>query len=102
MRHLRWSQLAYLVRRRVLRPSNLRRWKDAKVALKDLQKPPIFWEWQPHIARQIISKGQVCFLEFSISESAGPAWAVRELSRIGLYEINYCDFLNIDLTAPED
>jgi uncharacterized heparinase superfamily protein len=59
-------------------------------------------EWQPVLARQIIQTGDVRFLEPAIQGlEQGPWWA-KEVSRRQIYHANYCDFLNVDLSGPDD
>jgi uncharacterized heparinase superfamily protein len=59
-------------------------------------------EWEPIIARQIIQRGDVRFLASALQDSAESPWWKKEILRRQIYHANYCDFLNVDLTAPED
>lgn len=101
LRHLRWSQLGYLARRRVLGRNNLARWSVVPVQLRRLSIYPTFPEWQPDAARRLIEAGEISFLK-QTSATTQLSWSVRELGRIRLYELNYCDFLNVDLTRRSD
>src|SRR5262245_7284383 len=101
LHHLRWTQLGYLARRRLLRRSSFGKWTAAPVRVRRLLNYPTFPEWQPATARRMIEKGEICFLK-QTSPATQLSWSVRELARIRLYELNYCDFLNVDLTRPGD
>jgi uncharacterized heparinase superfamily protein len=104
LKHLRSSQLFYLARNRILNRNEPGRWTEAYVKLRTCpsQMKLKMAEWQPGVARQIIQTGDVRFLEPAIqSPEQGPWWA-REISRRQIYHANYCDFLNIDLSGPED
>ena len=95
------------------------------VGLMKLPQPPAFPEWQPALARQMIESGEFRFLNLSVpsrgripwvgspqppvafaqaSTSAQPARSLveGELPRLWIYHLNYCDFLNLDLNAPND
>ena len=90
-----------------------------------LPQPPAFPEWQPALARRMIESGEFRFLNLSVpsrgripwvgspqppvdfaqaSTSAQPARSLveGELPRLWIYHLNYCDFLNLDLNAPND
>src|SRR5437660_6502891 len=101
VRHLRGSQLAALAQRRVLRRETLRRWKYVPVVLKKLSPPAAFPEWQLPSALQAIETREFHFLNVTHPPSAYIPWCSRELSRLWLYHLNYCDFLNVDLRAPK-
>ena len=100
LRHLRASQLFYLVRHRMLSRNELTRWPNAYVTLRVSQCPPKMAEWEPILARQIIRAGDVQFLEPRIQDSEQSPWWAKEISRRQIYHANYCDFLNVDLSAP--
>jgi len=102
LKHLRPSQLFYLVRHRILNRTEVSRWADANVALRAHQRPPKFAEWQPTLARQIIRAGNVQFIESAIQSPEQAPWRLKEISRRQIYHANYCDFLNVDLSGPED
>lgn len=101
LKHLRLTQLAFLVRRRLLPTNNIPRCDGVEVRVRPLHPPPTFPEWQPTTARQMLASGRI---DFSAPAAPIPAlsWSERELSRIRHYQLNYCDFLNVDLTAPNE
>jgi uncharacterized heparinase superfamily protein len=104
LKHLRSSQLFYLVRHRILNRNKIGRWPEAYVALRTCpsQLKLKMAEWQPALARQIIQTGNVRFLE---PEGQGPKqapWWEEEIARRQIFHANYCDFLNVDLNGPED
>ena len=102
LKHLRASQLFYLVQHRILGRNELTHWRDACVRLRVSQCPPKIAEWEPVLARQIIRRGDVRFLEPAISAPEQSPWWATEITRRQIYHANYCDFLNLDLTAPEE
>jgi uncharacterized heparinase superfamily protein len=59
-------------------------------------------EWQPELARQVIKAGDVRFVEPSAQAIENTPWCFKEVLRRQIFHANYCDFLNIDLTCPED
>jgi uncharacterized heparinase superfamily protein len=102
LKHLRSSQLFYLVRHRLLNKNELSRWPEAHVALRACPRQLKMAEWQPVVARQIIQAGDVRFLEPAIQDLEQTPWWAKEVSRRQIYHANYCDFLNVDLNGPED
>jgi uncharacterized heparinase superfamily protein len=102
LKHLRPSQLFYLVRHRMLNRNELSRWPDAYVVLRARQRPLKLAEWRPTLARQIIRAGDVQFIESAIQSPEQAPWWLKEISRRQIYHANYCDFLNVDLDGPED
>jgi len=101
VRHLRWSQLAALAQRRMLRPNPLRGWKPAPVALRKVSPAPAFPEWQPARALRMLETGEFCFLNVTHPPSETIPWSSEGFSRLWLYNLNYFDFLNADLGAPQ-
>ena len=101
VRHLRGSQLAALAQRRLLRRETLRRWKSVPVVLKQVSPLAAFPEWQAPSALQAIETREFRFLNVTHPPAAYIPWSSREFSRLWLYHLNYCDFLNVDLGAPE-
>jgi len=101
VQHLRGSQLAALAQRRVLRRETLRRWKFVAVVLQKVSQPASFPEWQAPSALQAIETREFRFLNVTHPPSAYIPWSSREFSRLWLYHLNYCDFLNVDLCAFE-
>jgi len=102
LKHLRTSQLFYLVWHRTLSRNELSRWPNAYVNLKVDHCPPKVAEWDPALARQIIRAGDVRFVEPSMKDSYQAPWRAGEIARRQIYHANYCDFLNVDLSAPEE
>ena len=102
LKHLRTSQLFYLVWHRRLSRNDLSRWPNAYVNLKVCHCPPKMAEWEPTVARQIIQAGDVRFVEPSMEDSYQAPWWTKEIARRQIYHANYCDFLNVDLSAPEE
>lgn len=102
LKHLRASQLFYLVCHRVFGRNDISRWPKAHVALRVRHRPPKMPEWQPNLARQIIQAGDVRFRQPVARGSQQSPWWSEEVSRRQTYHANYCDFLNVDLSASED
>jgi uncharacterized heparinase superfamily protein len=102
LKHLRSSQLFYLVRNRILNRNEISRWPEAHVTLRSCQRPLKMAEWEPLLARQIIQAGDVRFLEPPIQTPEQAPWWRKEISRREIYHANYCDFLNVDLDGPKD
>jgi uncharacterized heparinase superfamily protein len=102
LKHLRLSQLYYLLRNRVLGRNELSHWPEAHVRLRACQIPSAMGEWEPVLARRIIQTNDVQFVESAIPKSMQASWRAKEISRRQIFHANYCDFLNVDLTAPEE
>ena len=101
VRHLHWAQLAALAQRRVLRRETLRGWKSVPVVLRKVSPPAAFPEWQSPSALKAIDTREFRFLNVTHPPSGYIPWSSRAFSRLWLYHLNYCDFLNVDLRAPE-
>ena len=91
-----------LAKRRLLRPPDPRRWRPAQVQLRRLTGSLVFPEWQSTSARQMIESGEFRFLNVTGPRSGRIPWTANGVSRLWLYHLNYCDFLNVDLTRPDD
>jgi len=102
LRHLRASQIFYLFRHRVLERNNIHRWPRARVAIRPHDGLPRIEQWCPELARQIIDGGHVQFLPEPSHDTEATSWSSKEISRRQIYHANYCDFLNVDLTSPQD
>lgn len=102
LKHLRSSQLFYLVRHRILNRNELSRWPEARVTLRACPRQLKIAEWQPVLGRLIIQTGDVRFLEPPMQGPEQAPWWEKEVSRRRIYHANYCDFLNVDLNGPED
>ena len=101
LRHLRWSQIGALALRRILPRKKLRELKPELVALRNPSPPPAFPEWQPASALRMLETGEFSFLNVTRAVSGSVAWSSVGFSRLWLYHLNYCDFLNLDLNAPQ-
>lgn len=102
LKYLRVSQLYYLVKHRLLGRNELSRRREANVRLRVCQMPSTIAEWEPALARRIIRAGDVQFFYPADSNSIKTSWRTEEISRRQIFHANYCDFLNVDLTAPAD
>ncbi|HKS96783.1 MAG TPA: alginate lyase family protein, partial [Terriglobia bacterium] len=107
LRHLSVTQLGRLARRRLWprtgRPHRIR----GAVSLARLPRVPQFPEWRPAAARQMIRSLRFDFLHLTSPPGEGIPWSPAAISstqypRLWLYHLNYCDFLNVDLTRPGD
>jgi hypothetical protein len=54
------------------------------------------------LAGQIIRADDVRFDERATRDSERIPWYAREIARRQMFHANYCDFLNADLSAPEE
>ncbi len=102
LRHLRWSQLGYLVERRLFWRAHPRWGAGSQVRLRSLPRTPVFPEWQPTLARRMIAAGDFCFLNVTNPPLGRIPWSAKEFSQLWLYHLNYCDFLNLELTLRKD
>src|SRR2546421_6981464 len=100
VRHLRGSQLTALAQRRVLQRETLRPWKSIPVVLRKVSPPAAFPEWRSPSALQAIETREFRFLNVTHPPSVYIPLSFREFSRLWLYHLNYCDFFNVDLLAP--
>jgi uncharacterized heparinase superfamily protein len=103
LRHLRVKQLGYLAARRLGRghrrlPVGL----AAGVRMAPLPRRPEFPEWQPSVARHLLGRGEFRFLNTTVAWQDDVDWSAAGLPRLWAYNLNYFDFLNVDLTAPRD
>ncbi len=62
----------------------------------------MFPEWQPTLARRMIAAGDFCFLNVTNPPLGRIPWSAKEFSQLWLYHLNYCDFLNLELTLRKD
>jgi uncharacterized heparinase superfamily protein len=102
LKHLRASQLFYLLRHRVLGRNDISQWPEAYVTVRAHDGLPKVREWQPGLARQIIRAGDVRFGERARRDWERIPWRTKEIARRQMFHANYCDFLNVDLSAQED
>ena len=100
--HLRTSQLFYLIRHRVFSSNNLARWRSADVYLRCCEVPARMYEWQRDVARNIIELGDLQYARTKPEPLAKVSWWKSEVARRELFHANYCDFLNVNLSAPGD
>ncbi len=102
LRHLRWSQLAYLALRRVLPRSH------SPARIKDpvgLREVPCTWpilDGQPETSRKIIAGREFTFLNQTVAGNGSIPWNDRRHAKLWLYHLNYFDFLNVGFALPED
>ncbi len=101
VRHLRAGQLAALIERRVLPSRTPKRWKSAPVYLRKASPWPVFPEWQPARAIRMLESGEFSFLNATQPSSGAIPWSSQGLPKLWLYNLNYFDFLNVDLSAPD-
>ena len=101
LRHLRLSQLLYLGLHRTLGTNDIRRWPEASTGIKAHGGLRHMAEWQPELAREVILAGNVQFVDpFPADDDV--SWSLKEVRHRQIFHANYCDFLNIDLTSPDD
>ena len=102
LKHLRASQICYLARHRLFGRNSLDRWSksDPLLSVRDIVPP--LTEWQPALARRILQLDGIRFVEPGDQSSALTPWWTQETLRRQFFHANYCDFLNVDLRAPED
>ncbi len=103
VRYLRSSQIVWLAGQR------LRRWvrlnpnpNAAQVGLRTFPQKQAFPEWQPAIARRMIETGRFSLLNVAGGDGKRIPWSNNELPRLWVYHLNYCDFLNLNLSRAED
>ena len=72
------------------------------VRLRKLRQPAVFPEWQPAQARRIIESGEFRLLNVMSGSEKGIPWSTETFPRLWVYHLNYCDFVNLDLTRSED
>lgn len=101
VRHLRWAQLAALAQRRMLPRYKLRGWKPAPVTLRKISLPPAFPDWQRALALHTLEAGEFCILNVTHAPAGCIPWSAQGFSRLWLYHLNYFDFVNLDLSAPQ-
>lgn len=71
------------------------------MTLREISPAPVFPEWQPASALQAIEAGEFCFLNVTHPASGYIPWSSQGFSRLWLYHLNYCDFLNVDLRGTQ-
>ena len=101
LRHLRLSQLLYLGLHRTLGTNDIRRWPEASTGIKAHGGLRHMAEWQPELAREVILAGNVQFVD-PLPADDDVSWSLKEVRHRQIFHANYCDFLNIDLTSPDD
>ncbi len=72
-----------------------------RVELREFMPPPVFPEWQPAMALQMIKTRDFYFLNTGHGPVSHIDWSARDLGRLWLYHLNYFDFLNIDLSSQK-
>src|SRR6266699_3091816 len=102
LRHLRGSQLVCLVRRRLFEGGGPVNPARAQARLRMPPRPPKFAEWKPVWSREMLETQAWEFLNLP-GPAAGPIpWSGKDLPKLWYYHLNYCHFLNVDLTDSED
>ena len=102
LRHLRWSQLAYLALHRVLPRSRAPIRMNAPVSLRRIAGPWPFPDWQPEDSRAMIATRQFTFLHRTVPCNGSIPWDDRRHAKLWLYHLNYFDYLNVDFANPEE
>lgn len=103
VRHLGWSQIVWLGRQRLRRRVPMKLGPMlGPVRLIDLREASPFPEWRRAKARRMIETGEFNLLNVTSGDAKGIPWTTTALPRLWVYHLNYCDFLNVDLTRPED
>ena len=110
LRHLGGAQLGYLAARRFWARSSRPRRLAGPVTLVKLARVPdsAAWrEWRPAVAREMIRTRRFDFLHMANPPGGAIPWSPdtsssAEYPRLWRYHLNYCDFLNVDLTRPGD
>ena len=110
LRHLGGSQLGYLAARRLWPRFSAPRRAAGRVALAKLARAldSSAWpEWRPAAARKMIRTRRFDFLHMANPPGGAIPWSPdtsssAEYPRLWRYHLNYCDFLNVDLTRSDD
>jgi uncharacterized heparinase superfamily protein len=102
IRHLRASQLGPLLRRRLLGRRRPARPRSGQARLRMAPRPPRFAEWKPGWSRQTLETQGWEFMNVPQVTASPTPWSGQDLPRLWYYHLNYCDFLNVDLTDPDD
>ena len=102
LRHLRWSQLGYLVMRRILPRASLPAKIKGPVGLRAVTGPWRFLEWQPQASRRMIATRVFTFLNRTVPSHDAIPWNDRRHSKLWLYHLNYFDYLNVGLRFPDE
>jgi uncharacterized heparinase superfamily protein len=126
LRHLRARQIRALVRRRVIGRAAARLgahlpWAPAgrrfagRAGLRRSLAAIRFPEWEPEQARRLLETREFRFLNHGFRAGTAIPWSgepligsvasgqtVKALPKLWLYHLNYCDFLNLDLSRPDD
>ena len=102
VRHLRGAQLGCLVRRRVFGRRTLAKHVGGPAQLRWLPHAPEFPEWNPSWSRDMLETRAWDFLNVPTVVAERVPWSGTEYPKLWYYHLNYCDFLNVDLTRPGD
>ncbi len=103
LRRLGWRQVVALGRQRLRqRVSGRSRRAREAVRWRDFSQVSPFPQWQPAQARGMIETGEFTLLNHTQGSAEGIPWSSTALPRLWVYHLNYCDFLNLDLSRPED
>jgi uncharacterized heparinase superfamily protein len=102
LRHLSASQLVCLVRRRLLDSGGLAKPAGGQSRLRMPPRPPKFAEWKPAWSRETLETQAWEFLNVPRAAASPIPWSGEDLPKLWYYHLNYCHFLNVDLTDSED
>ncbi|MGH9431533.1 MAG: hypothetical protein ACRD3T_08310, partial [Terriglobia bacterium] len=112
-RHMRFGQAGHWLRRRVMRPArraiaagrgsvSVSSPGNAELSLRLPSSTPKFPEWQPARARRMILAREFQFLNRRFAGSKEIPWSGSGFGRLWDYHLHYFDYINLDLTSPED
>ncbi|HUY13332.1 MAG TPA: heparinase II/III family protein [Terriglobia bacterium] len=112
-RHLRLPQASHWMLRRVMSPARQavaagryfpsgRNVQTAWVALRPSLGIPNFPEWQPELARRMIRHRRFQFLNRNFDAAKMIPWSGGGFGRLWDYHLHYFDYINLDLTSPQD
>jgi uncharacterized heparinase superfamily protein len=102
VREFRIPQVLHLLQRRFLAFPRRMRVVPGRKELRPLPGAIRFADWRPEAARAMLETRSFTFLNKASPTAPTIPWNSEELSLHWLFNLNYCDFLNLDLTQPSD
>jgi uncharacterized heparinase superfamily protein len=102
VREFQFRQVLHLLRRRFFPLFQTVRVVPGPKKLRPLAGPVPFGEWQRAEARSAVETRTFLFLNQAGRSAVSIPWNSEDHSLPWLYNLNYCDFLNLDLTRPSD
>jgi uncharacterized heparinase superfamily protein len=102
VREFKSGQVLHLVRRRLWPTTHKIKRVRGRKELRQPGGPVPFPEWQPETARVMVETRTFTFMNATARGLTGIPWASKKHGLLWTYNLNYCDFLNLDLTAPSD